>query len=382
MEGHRQPEQAAVSLALVTSLPGWGGGEKWFLAAARAMADRGHRVCVVGQPDGEIVRRARDAGLRAYGVRMRGILDPRTLWALGRLLRREGIQVAVVNQAREIRLVGLSQLGRRGFRLVARRGSPDPIKDNWHFRLVYRHLVDRLIVNCEALVPRVCGDAPWFDRGRLVVLPNGIDAEALAATARPGRIRAELGIPSADLVVAMVGEVGERKDQRTLLHALALWRRRGRPGARGRQVVVLLAGEGEALPALRRETRELGLDDMVRWLGFRRDAVDLMADSDLVVLPTREEGFPNTLLEAMALGRPVLTTPVDGIPELVRDGETGLLVPPRDPAALADGLARLLGDDDLRRRLGEAGLRRVRDHFSEREMMDRFERLIVELADG
>jgi len=371
-----------LTIALVTSLPGWGGGEKWFLEAARALAARGHAVHVVGQPEGEIVRRARGAGLPAHGVRMHGILDPRTLWTLGRLLRRLGVQVAVTNQAREIRLVGLSQLGRRGFRLVARRGSPDPIKDNWHFRLVYTHLVDRLLINCRALVPRVCDTAPWFDRGKVTVLPNGVDAAALAAAAAPDRLRRELALPAGGLVIAMVGEVGPRKDQRTLLRALAVWRRRGRPGARGRPVTLLLAGEGDALPRLRRETRELGLDAMVRWLGFRRDAADVLAAADVVALPSREEGFPNTLLEAMALGRAVVATPVDGIPELVIDGETGLLVPVGDPERLAAALARLLGDDALRRRLGEAGRERVRREFDQAAMMDRLERLLHGLVDG
>ena len=365
----------ALSVAFITSLPGWGGGEKWFLEAARAMNARGHRVLVVGQPGGEIVRRAHEAGLDARGIAMAGIFDPRTLWSLGRLLRRERIGVAVTNQAREIRLTGLSQLGRRGFRLVARRGSPDPIKNNWHFRLVYTHLVDRLILNCEALAEPVCGGAPWFPRDKTRVIHNGADVEALRAAADPGAVRAEFGLPADARVVSMIGEIGPRKDQGTFLRAVSRLRDAGRRG-----VAYLIAGAGAPGEAERLGLLCRGLDldgDPVRRLGFRTDVPSLLALSDLVVLPSRQEGFPNTLLEAMALGVPAIGTPVDGIPELITDGVDGLLSPVGDDTALAEALARLLDDETLRRRLGEAAAATVRERFTQSTAMDRLEAVLA-----
>jgi glycosyltransferase involved in cell wall biosynthesis len=362
-----------LNVAFVASLPRWGGGEKWFLEAAAALAARGHRVLVVGQPDGELVRRAAGCGLHAVGVDMHGIADPRTLWTLGRLLRREGVRIAVTNQAREIRLVGLSQLGRRGFRLVARRGSPDPVKDVWHFRWVYRRLVDRLILNCAALGPRVLADASWFDPTRVRILHNGVDPEALNRAAEPGRVAAELGLAPGAQVVVMVGEVGPRKDQETFLRALA---RLDDP-----TLTTLVVGDGPEpeVRRLRGLTAALGLDDRVRWLGFRRDVPSVIALADLLVLPSREEGFPNTLLEAMALGVPVVATPVDGVPELIDDGVHGRLVPPGDPAALADAVRGLLDDPALRRALATAAADRVRREFAQDVVMERFEGMLREL---
>lgn len=361
-------------LAFVTSLPGWGGGEKWFLETAAALAARGHRVLVVGQPGGELVHRAAAVGLRTAGIDMHGIADPRTLWTLGRLLRREGVRIAVTNQAREIRLVGLSQLGRRDFRLVARRGSPDPVKNVWHFRWVYRRLVDRLVLNCAALGPRVLADVPWFDRSRVRVLHNGVDAAALNRAAEPRRVAEELGLTPGAPVVSMIGEIGPRKDQETFLRALA---RLDDPA-----VTVLIAGAGpDAETArLRALILELGLDGRVRWLGFRRDVSSLLALSDLLVLPTREEGFPNTLLEAMALGVPVVTTPVDGIPELIDDGVHGLLLPPGDADAFARSIRALLDDPARRRGLATAAARRVRAEFDQDVIMTRFEGMLRELV--
>lgn len=359
-----------VSIAFVSSLPRWGGGEKWMLHAARAMADRGHRVCLIGQPGGEITRRAAASGLRVFPLKMGGIIVPWTLAALRAILVRERVAVACVNQDREVHLTALASAGLPGFRLVPRRGSPDPIKGKPFYRYSYARRVDRLIVNCAALGDKVCARAPWFDRAKLRVVPNGIDVDTFAATARRGRVRAELGLAPDRLVVSLVGEVGWRKGQAVLLEAVARLRANGA----AHDAVFLLAGEGGGRTELEARARALGLaDGTVRFLGFRDDVPDLLADTDLLVLPSFEEGFPNALLEGMALGLPVVSTPVDGIPELVVDGVTGVLTPPGDAPALAAALGALLGDAARRRTMGEAGRARVREAFSQVRVMDDLE---------
>ena len=125
-----------------------------------------------------------------------------------------------------------------------------------------------------------------------------------------------------------------------------------------------IAGDGRLRPALEAETRRLGLTDAVTFLGYRTDAEAVMAASDIVVCSSRYEACPRFLLEALALGRPVVAPAVGGIPEIVRDGETGILAPAGDPQALADGILRLLNDPPLALRLGEAGRDFVRERFT------------------
>lgn len=386
----------SVSMAFITSLPRYGGGEKWMLQAAEAMADRGHRVCLIGRPGGEVTRRAYALGLTVYPVRMGGWIDPLTLWELGRVLHREQVQVACVNVDKEIRQAALAGQGLRGLRIVPRRGSPDPIKDNWHYRFVYERLVDRLMVNCRALEEAVCGQAPWFDRTKVRVVYNGVDVDALSASARPGQLRAELGLDPDRPVVSLIGEVGWRKGQEILLRAAARLRRE-HPRAvflivgAGEYGAGEAGGRGDAPPGgtsesaavtdeagLRELSQRLCLDDgAVRFLGFRDDIPDVMADTDVLVLPSRREGFPNALLEGMALGLPVVATPVDGIPELVADGETGALTAVDDVDTFAAALGGLLADPDRRRAWGEAGRRRVREEFSAAMMFDAVEECLA-----
>lgn len=358
------------SLAFVSSLSAWGGGEKWMLDAAVAMRDRGHGVTLVALSGSALARRGQAASLTVVSVRPAGWLEPRPLWDLAGVLRRARVRTVCVNLDKEIRQSAIAGLG-RGIKLVARRGSPDRIKDNWHYRLVYTHAVDRLICNCEALATTICDPAPWFDRARLRVIPNGIDADLLeaAAAARGGRdeTRRALGLTDHHVVVACIGEVGWRKGQEILLTTAASLR------ACHPQAVFLIAGEGSGRDDLERRARREGLLDVVHFLGFRDDVPALLAASDILVLPSRSEGFPNTLLEGMALGVPVVATRADGIPELVVDGVTGALVNIDDEPHFTAEVARLLDDPALRRRRGDAGRDRARRAFSQRRVMDEVE---------
>jgi len=357
-------------LVFVSSLVAWGGGEHWMLAAATAMRRRGHPVTLAAQPQSALAARARRAGLEVREIRLGGWLDPRSLAGLAGVLRRARAEVVCANLDKEIRQARLAAAGaRRRIRLVARRGSPDPIKDNWHYRLVYARGVDRLICNAASLVDRVCGAAPWFERAKVRVIPNGVDSAAVAARARGGDVRAELGIAADAVVVACVGEVGWRKGQEHVLAAAAALRER-HP-----RIVWLVVGEGSGHAGLLAAARAAGLCDggYVRFLGFRDDVPAVLAAADVLVLPSRREGFPNTLLEGMALGLPVAASDADGIPELVVHGQTGLLHAVDDSATFTRDVERLAADGELRRRLGEAGRRRALAEFGEEAIMDAVE---------
>jgi glycosyltransferase involved in cell wall biosynthesis len=361
-------------LGFVSSLRRWGGGEKWMLTAAVAMGERGHRVVLVVQPGSELARRGRDAGLAVETLRLGGWLDPRSLTGLAGVLRRHGVQVVCANLDKEIRQVRLAALlAGRTIKLVARRGSPVPIKDTWHYRLVYQLGVDRLICNAGSLVRSVLRDAPWFDRDRVRVIPNGVDVAALQARAAAHDVRDELGLDPDVPLIGCVGEVGWRKGQEHVLTVAAHLRDRF-PSARW-----LIVGEGDGLADLTARARARGLldQDYVRFLGFRDDIPPILAACDLLVLPSRSEGFPNTLLEGMALGVAVAASDADGIPELVDHGRTGLLHQVDDVRSFKDDVARLLSDSTLRSRLAAASAQRARDAFSHPTTMDQVEQALT-----
>ena len=198
---------------------------------------------------------------------------------------------------------------------------------------------------CVSETERAAGlDARTCDAPRTVVIHTGIDVSA-RPLARPA-----MGMP----VIVSVGRFQAPKDAMTLLRALALLRGPYR---------ALLVGDGPDLPAAEEERRRLGLDDPVVFAGERNDIPAILASSHVFVLSSRSEALPVSILEAMAAGLPVVATRVGGVPEIVVDGETGLLVSAADPPALAAALQRLVDDPELRARLGFAGRQRAEERF-------------------
>ena len=205
------------------------------------------------------------------------------------------------------------------------------------------------------------------------VVPIGVDIRALLET-RPDQreARARLGLPLDGPIVGCVGRLVPVKDHVTLFQAA---RRviEARPDA-----TFVLAGDGELRDRLQREAVGL-LGDRVRFLGWVHDLPALYAAFDVVVLTSRLEGTPVALIEAAAAGRPVVATNVGGVSEVVRDGNTGLLVPPRDAVAVAANVVTLLDDLHGARRMGEEGAQWVRGRFSDDRLADDLTALYDEL---
>jgi glycosyltransferase involved in cell wall biosynthesis len=203
--------------------------------------------------------------------------------------------------------------------------------------------------------------------GHIDVIRNGVHLD------RPARsreaVRAELGLGDG-LVGVIVARIDRLKGHRILLDALKLLK------DRGTAITVLIVGDGPERAAMEENARQHGLDrDWVRFLGFRDDIADLLAASDLFLLPSLTEGMPLSVLEAMAQRLPVVATSVGGIPELMQDGVHGLLIPTENPAALAEAIGKLADDPAKRAAMGESGYNRVKDDFSFAEMARRYEDL-------
>jgi len=200
-------------------------------------------------------------------------------------------------------------------------------------------------------------------RRKLVVIPNGVDiSEFREAQPVP---RETIGLSDEDGMVLFVGRLDKQKGVTYLLKAAA------RVVRQSPKVHFVIAGAGRLEGRLKRYVRWKKLADNVHFVGFRDDLPSLMKACDMFVCPSLWEGMPNVILEAMACAKPVIATRVVGCVDLVKDGETGLLVPPRDASALADAIFRLFDEPDAAASMGAAGLQRVREHFTVELMVNR-----------
>jgi glycosyltransferase involved in cell wall biosynthesis len=233
----------------------------------------------------------------------------------------------------------------------------------WLNRLTYRKN-DAVTAVSQAVADTISG----YPGPPVVVVPNGV-AVAVDPQAR-SRARAELGLDDGDPLVVHVGNVRPGKGHHVLIDAAALLSER-------RMDVTVVSIGVEKHPGdmgrLRARVSEAGLDGRLRFLGRRPDALDFIAAADVYVSPAEIEGLPVTILEAMALGRPVVATAVGGTPAVVRDGITGLTVEPGRPDLLADAVASLLENPGGAHRLAEAGSRLVAAEYGLEPMVRAFE---------
>jgi glycosyltransferase involved in cell wall biosynthesis len=231
--------------------------------------------------------------------------------------------------------------------------------------------------DCVIANSRTVGDLLVTDDGvhseRVAVVSNFVDEPAFAplahAGSNPGALLGALGVPPGSLVVGCIAGLRPIKDHESLITAIASLR------PRWPALHLVLVGDGEARPSLERRTRELGLTDVVHFAGVRPNEPNLHHLFDISVLCSLSEAFPNSIVEAMAAGKPVVATRVGGIVDAVVDGQTGLLVAPRQPAALAGAIERLLIDPALRRHWGDAAARHARAQFHANHVLPSLESL-------
>jgi glycosyltransferase involved in cell wall biosynthesis len=244
------------------------------------------------------------------------------------------------------------------------------------YRAIERGLAratDQLVAVSQATADELVGMgvAP---ADRFVTIPIGLELDAFLTSGRAdgAGFREQLGVAPDDVLAVFVGRLAAIKRVDVLLDAVAIARR---GGVRLRLAVV---GDGELRGELEARTQELGIRDAVGFCGFRTDLAAIAAGTDIAVLSSDNEGTPVALIEAAAAGRPAVSTHVGGVADIVRP-ETGVLVPPGDPTALAHGLSALAADRDLRQRMGAAARAHVQRTFRAERLIDDMDRLYMRL---
>jgi glycosyltransferase involved in cell wall biosynthesis len=351
----------------------WGGNEKWLATLARGLLDGGHQV-VVSCPPGEVRTRLEGMGVATSAVRPRGDLDVLSGVAFARWLRRERPDALLLTSW--TRQAWAAWAGRRARvpRVVVRLGIVRALPRRGPNALAFRRWVDAMIVNAPEIREAWRRSASFFPQSEVHVVMNGLRARPEARPELRARLRAELGVGEGTLLIGGAGHLAHRKGFDLLLRAFA---RADLPDAR-----VVVAGGGEHGEELRALARTLGVEARVDWLGHRTDAPDVVAGCDLFVLPSRNEGMANVMLEAMAAGVPVLATDISGVRRALGadppgGAQAGWIVPTEDAHALADALREAaLGPPQERERRAAAAIDRVRERFGVERMVSECETIL------
>jgi glycosyltransferase involved in cell wall biosynthesis len=352
---------------------GWGGQELRILAEAQGMARRGHDVLIAAPPQSRILAEAQRRGIpvRALPIARKSF----SAWcALRRLLKMEPVDIVNTHSSTDSWLVALARIGLPRFVPAVRtRHVSAPIPGNLFSRWLYTRGADRVVTTGEALRRQVI-EQTGIDPRRITSVPTGVDLQRF----RPGdRVasRARLGLAPEDFLIGIVATLRSWKGHAYLLEALAL--------LQGERTKVVIVGSGPQEDNIRRKIESLSLASRVIPVGHQDDVVPWLQCIDVFALPSyANEGVPQAIMQAMACGLAVVTTGVGAIREVARDGETALIVEPRDSAALAAAIERLREDPALRSRLGEAARAEAQSRFSGEIMLDRMEEVFRHAADA
>jgi L-malate glycosyltransferase len=339
----------------------WRGGQNQVLLTVLGLRALGHRSMLVAHAAGELRQRAQE-GLELVPLAPKTEMDLGAAWRLSRLLKQLRPDVVHAHDPHGVAMASLAlsmstELDKPP--LVAARRVDFHMKDNALSRWKYRQ-VDCFICASEAIRQMVIADG--VPAARVVTVLEGIDLGHVEA-APVANLHAELWLPHHAPIVGNVAALVPHKGQRHLIEAAAIVVTKV-PDAR-----FVIAGEGELRPALERQIKDHHLEKHVFLAGFRPDVLSVHKAFDIFVMSSVTEGLGTSLLDAMACGKPIVATTAGGMPEVVVDGQTGLLVPPRDHEAMANAIIRLLTDVRARRAMGAAGEARVRERFSAERMV-------------
>ena len=344
------------------TMEGWRGGQQQVLLTVQGLRALGHRAVLVAHPGGELFRRMSE-GHDLIGLALRNEVDLASAWRLWRIVRQLRPQVVHAHDPRGVAAAALAlSFGAPTPRplFVAARRVDFRLKRNSFSRWKYRQ-VDCLIAASRAIEDLLVEEG--VARDRVVTVHEGIDPDRVLV-APPANIHAEFWLPAHAPIVGNVAALVPHRGQRYLIDAAVLVLRTV-PDAR-----FVILGEGELGAHLEHQIREHRLEKHVILAGFRPDVMSFHRSFDLFVLSSVTEGLGTSLLDAMAASKAIVATRTGGIPEVVVDGETGLLVPPRDATSLAAAIVRLLRDHRLRREMGDRGLARVRSRFNATRMVE------------
>ena len=355
-----------------------GGTEMNAVRTAERLDPGRFRVTVVTlRGEGPLAERYARAGIRVVRFPIYSVFGPKTIRQAGRLadfFRRERVEVLHCHdQYSNFFSVMSGRLARVPVIVASKRWLHSPLRYRVTNAIGYR-LATRVLANSDAVAESL-ESVDRIARERVVVVPNFVDETVFDAPNADQLVawRRELELADDAQVIGIIASLLPIKDHATLLRAVS------RLAPQWPRLSLVIVGAGPSLDELRAQAAQLGVAERVRFAGLRPQTPSFHHLFDISVLCSVSEGFPNSLVEAMAASRPIVATAVGGVRDAVRDGDNGLLVPPRDDAALADAIGSLLADPSRARAMGAAGARRARSEFHAGVVIDSLELLYNDL---
>ena len=347
---------------------GWGGQERRILAEALAMRERGHRLLLACDPKGELFPRGQRAGFLVLPLAFGGWRNFPAGLALRRFLLREGVDFLNTHSSLDSWVGTLALTGLKKPFLVRTRHLSTPVKMNRPTRRLYN--TPKATITTSQGIKELLQERLGVPEPKILSIPTGVSLRDFAPRQPDASLLEKLQIPAGAFIWGMVSVLRSWKGHLYALEALK------ELADAGLKTCLVVVGEGPYRSLIEPRIEELGLSTRVRLVGYQEDVAPWLALMDVVAMASyAHEGVPQAVLQALAMGKPVVGTTVGGIPEVIVPGETGLLVPPKDAPALAAALRRLDEHPEQRTEMGRRGRELVMQKYSLEQMALAVERV-------
>ncbi|MFA6008905.1 MAG: glycosyltransferase [Desulfobacteraceae bacterium] len=336
----------------IDSEKGWRGGQQQAAYLIERMHNLGFATAMVSKPGSAMESYCRDNGLPFYPVSMHGELDFTAGYRIAGLCRKHGFNILHLHSAHALATGLWARMFYKKLRLIAVRRVDFPIKKNKFSRFKYTtSLLDKIVCISHGIKKVLLSDG--IEDERLVTIHSGVDLKKFDRVDVAEDFRKTIGVPGGHLLVGTVAAMAAHKDYPNLLQAAAIIIENHD------NVTFCAVGNGPDEEAVQTLAKELGLGSRFIFTGFRKDVGRFLKIFDIFVLASYLEGLGTSILDAQALGLPVVACRTGGIPEIVYDGDNGCLVPPRDSDALARAISDLVDHPEKRKAYGERALETV-----------------------
>ena len=353
-----------MNIVFVNSNKIFGGGEIWMIKAAKGLIEAGHKVFLAGVKDSKVLNGAKQSGIQTVVFNIHSDFNPVSILSIARFLKKEKIQVLICNVNKDVRVAGIAGRLVKTSAVIARHGVLLCGK-KWRHKFILSHIVDGILTNTET-IKQTYLNYGWFNQNFIKVIYNGVEDKL---DVQPYNFSQEF--PDKKIIFG-AGRLTEQKGFEYLIKSAALLQKSRK------DLVFIIAGEGKLEPKLRHLIKKLHIEDSFYLWGFKDNINPYLKGCDLFVLSSIQEGMPGVVMEAMAVGKAVIATDVNGVRELMEHKKTGLIIPTRNPEILAKSINQLIDNDTLLKEYGINGLKRVKENFTISIMIKNLEDYFIE----
>lgn len=358
-----------MNILYLSSKKRWGGVVSWMVKTAAGLQKKGHNVYIISHPNSRLKKPA-NSELNIISKKLGSTFNPAMILYLIRFIRKNKIDLIVTNIDKEIGIGGIAALF-CGIPNIRRVGREDDFNSRIRTRLTHKFLVDKCLVPCNYVIDASIKRSPWLKRSEFTTIYNGRNP-GITNTTLISKQRSEWGIGIDEKIIGMTCQMTKVKHTEDLIivfdniHAeFPNWK-------------LVITGEGPELSKLKQLAKDLSIDKKVVFPGFTSDPVFTASCYDIALSTSKMEGFPNTIVEYFSVGKPVVSTRVGGVDEIITHSKNGLLAEFGDLKSLENLLSELIKNEDMRRSLGENALITLKEKFTEDLMIDKLEKYFLE----